>query len=83
MIRYCGRDFTRQALEQIRILIAEDAGRTRAERSRLICQRLSGFKPDGGLKDMPCRNAAHGRRRSDHPATATAQTTPATNNLFY
>jgi hypothetical protein len=55
--RYCGRDFTLQELEQIRELIAEDAGRTRAELSRLTCQRLNWFKPDGGLKDMSCRVA--------------------------
>ncbi len=57
MKRYCGRDFTQQELEQIRELIAEDAGRTRAELSRLTCQRLNWFKPDGGLKDMSCRVA--------------------------
>jgi len=35
MIRYCGRDFTRQELEQIHNLIAEDSRCTRAELSRL------------------------------------------------
>lgn len=57
MNRYCGRDFTQQELEQIRELITEDAGRTRAELSRLTCQKLNWFKPDGGLKDMSCRVA--------------------------
>ena len=57
MIRYCGRDFTQQELKQIRKLIAEDAGRTRAELSRLTCQILDWFKPDGSLKDMSCRVA--------------------------
>lgn len=57
MTRYCGRDFTPQELEQIRKLIAEDAGRTRAELSRLTCRMLDWFKPDGGLKDMSCRVA--------------------------
>ena len=57
MIRYCGRDFTQQELKQIRELIAEDAGRTRAELSRLTCQILDWFKPDGSLKDMSCRVA--------------------------
>ncbi|MES9901409.1 MAG: DUF4338 domain-containing protein [Sedimenticola sp.] len=57
MIRYCGRNFTDQELEQIRALIAEDASRTRAELSRLTCRMLDWFKPDGGLKDMSCRVA--------------------------
>jgi len=55
--RYCGRDFTPQELKLIRKLIAEDAERTRAELSRLTCQMLDWFKPDGGLKDMSCRVA--------------------------
>jgi len=57
MIRYCGRDFTRQELEHIRNLIAEDSRCTRAELSRLTCQMLDWYKPDGGLKDMSCRVA--------------------------
>ncbi|MCP5088091.1 MAG: DUF4338 domain-containing protein, partial [Rhodobacteraceae bacterium] len=57
MKRYCGRDFTDQGLEQIRALIAEDPNRTRAELSRLTCQALAWFKPDGGLKAMSCRVA--------------------------
>jgi len=57
MTRYCGRDFSVQELEQIRKLIAEDAGRTRAELSRLTCRMLDWYKPDGGLKDMSCRVA--------------------------
>jgi len=55
--RYCGRNFTDLELERIRALIAEDAGRTRAELSRLTCRMLDWFKPDGGLKDMSCRVA--------------------------
>jgi hypothetical protein len=57
MTRYCGRDFSEQELEQIRKLIAEDAGRTRAELSRLTCRMLDWYKSDGGLKDMSCRVA--------------------------
>jgi len=41
----------------MRKLIAEDAGRTRAELSRLTCRMLDWYKPDGGLKDMSCRVA--------------------------
>jgi len=57
MKRYCGRNFSEQELEQMRKLIAEDAGRTRAELSRLTCRMLDWYKPDGGLKDMSCRVA--------------------------
>jgi hypothetical protein len=55
--RYCGRDFSNQELEQIRTLIAEDPTRSRTFLSRLVCQALSWFKADGGLKEMSCRVA--------------------------
>ena len=38
-------------------MIAEGPGRTRADLSRLACQAMHWFKPDGGLKDMSCRVA--------------------------
>ena len=40
----------------MRKLIAEDAGRTRAELSRLSCRMLDWYKPDGGAQGyvMPC-----------------------------
>ena len=57
MKRYCGRDFSEQELTLVRALIAEDPQRTRADLSRLACQALHWFKPDGGLKDMSCRVA--------------------------
>ena len=56
-VRYCGRDFSEQEIEQIRFLIAEDKTRSRAELSRLTCQTLNWLKPDGGLKDMSARVA--------------------------
>ena len=55
--RYCGRDFSEAELTLIRTLIAEDPRRTRADLSRLACQAMHWFKPDGGLKDMSCRVA--------------------------
>ena len=57
MVRYCGRDFSEDDLQQINCLIDEDKTRLRAELSRLTCQRLQWFKADGGLKDMSCRVA--------------------------
>ena len=56
-VRYCGRDFSPEELDQIRRLIAEAPGRSRAELSRLTCQLLDWRKPDGGLKDMSARVA--------------------------
>ena len=55
--RYCGRDFSNSDLDLIRQLIAEDPKRTRAQLSRLTCQRLNWYKADGGLKDMSARVA--------------------------
>ena len=57
MKRYCGRDFSDAELALIRALIAEDPSRTRADLSRLTCQALHWWKPDGGLKEMSCRVA--------------------------
>ncbi len=56
-MRYCGREFTDADLDLIRQLIAEVPRRYRAQLSRVVCQRLSWSKPDGGLKDMSCRVA--------------------------
>jgi hypothetical protein len=56
-VRYCGRDFSEDEIEQINRLIAEDKTRGRTELSRLCCQRFEWFKADGGLKDMSCRVA--------------------------
>ena len=56
-VRYCGRNFTPDELEIIRGIITEDPQRSRAHISRLVCQALNWYKPDGGLKDMSCRVA--------------------------
>ncbi len=87
--RYCGRDFHPSEIAQIRRLIAEDPNRTRAELSRLTCQVLAWYKPDGGLKDMSARVAmlrmqADGlialppprRKRPDATVRITSQTDP-------
>ncbi len=55
--RYCGRHFRAEEIAQIRRLIAEAPGRTRAELSRLTCQVLGWYKADGGWKDMSARVA--------------------------
>ena len=55
--RYCGREFAGHDIAQIRRLIAEAPGRSRAELSRLTCRMLHWYKADGGLKDMSARVA--------------------------
>ena len=40
MKRYCGRNFSGQEIGQLRDLIAENPGRTRAQLSRLACRLL-------------------------------------------
>jgi hypothetical protein len=56
-IRYCGRDFTTDQIDQIRRLIASDPARNRAQLSRLVCDKLRWLRPDGRRKDMSCRVA--------------------------
>lgn len=55
--RYCGRDFTAEELETIGRIISDDPKHNRAQISRLVCQALGWYKPDGSLKDMSCRVA--------------------------
>lgn len=57
MIRYCGRDFSFEELEKIRILITNNSEFTRAKLSREVCHMFQWLKPDGKLKDMSCRVA--------------------------
>ncbi len=57
MKRFCGRDFSGREMRRLCELIGEDPTRSRAQLSRLACQRLGWFKPDGGLKEMSCRVA--------------------------
>ena len=56
-VRYCGRDFSHKEIDSIKHLIAQVPTRNRAQLSRLTCQSLKWFKPDGGLKDMSARVA--------------------------
>lgn len=57
MKRYCGRDFSAHEQAQIIELIARNPSKNRAELSRAVCQMLSWYKADGGLKEMSCRVA--------------------------
>ena len=57
MKRYCGRNFSGEQIGQLRDLIADNPGRTRAQLSRSACRLLQWRKADGGLKQMSCRVA--------------------------
>ncbi len=56
-VRYCGRDFSDSELENIRRLIAENTGASRARLSREVCEQLQWRRAEGRLKDMSCRVA--------------------------
>ena len=55
--RYCGRLFTAEEMELITRLIAGPQKPNRAQLSRLVCDELRWFRPDGRRKDMACRVA--------------------------
>ena len=56
-MRYCARKFADAEIERIRKIITEEPRRSRAEISRVVCEQLGWYKPDGGLKQMSCRVA--------------------------
>ena len=56
-LKYSGRSFTFEQLQQIREMIAASPDASRAAISREVCYRLDWRKPDGGLKEMSCRVA--------------------------
>ena len=53
-VRYCGRDFTQQDIEDIRAIIASPESPHRAAIAQAVCQRFNWLKPDGGLKVVSC-----------------------------
>ena len=57
MKRYCGRNFSAEELAQIIELIEKNPSKHRLDLSRDVCQMLSWYKADGGLKEMSCRVA--------------------------
>ena len=48
--KYCGRVFTESELECIRGVIDEDTSRNRSAISRIACEQLQWYKPDGAVK---------------------------------
>ncbi len=57
MHRFCGRSFTGAELDAIRRCIAEHPEASRAQLSRLVCERLAWRRPDGRVKEMSARVA--------------------------
>ena len=55
--RYCGRGFSPEELEIIRLLIRTNPQANRAQLSRMVCEQLVWVRENGGLKDMSCRVA--------------------------
>jgi transposase len=56
-LKYSGRQFSEEQLEQVRALIAASPDSSRAAISRQVCQLLDWRKADGGWKEMSCRVA--------------------------
>lgn len=52
----CGRSVTWNDVQMIRELIREHPSALRTELSRKVCLAWNWVKPDGGLKEMSCRN---------------------------
>jgi len=57
IVCYCGRTFLAEEMDWIRDLIASHPDYNRNNLSRMVCENLSWFRPDGRLKDMSCRVA--------------------------
>lgn len=57
MKKYCGREFTISEMNAIQALIADNPDANRSRLSRLVCELLDWYRPDGHLKDMSCRVA--------------------------
>lgn len=78
-MRYCGREFSREELEWLRLLIAEKPELSRKDLSVLFCRKKNWLKQDGGLKDMSCRVAMLKMERDGHlalPPPRTKHTKP-------
>jgi len=56
-MRYCGREFGEDEVGLIKNIISSDPKLNRQRISKLVCEALDWYKPDGGLKDMSCRVA--------------------------
>jgi len=52
---FCGRRFTAQEVELMRVVARDYAGLGMTEIARTICELLEWTRPNGGLKNHECR----------------------------
>jgi len=57
MTVYCGREFSPEDIQTIKLLMEHHPSLKRRPLSRKVCERLGWLKPSGELKDMTCRVA--------------------------
>ena len=57
MTIYCGREFSPEDIQTIKLLMEHHPSLKRRPLSRKVCERLGWRKPNGELKDMTCRVA--------------------------
>ena len=54
-VTFCGRTFTTQDVELMRVVVRDYAGLGVTEISRTVCELLDWKRPNGGLKNHECR----------------------------
>jgi len=54
-VTFCGRRFTAQEVELMRVVARDYAGLGVTEIARTICELLEWTRPSGGLKNHECR----------------------------
>src|SRR5215469_9206547 len=54
-VTFCGRKFTAQQVELMRVVARDYAGLGVTEIARTICELLEWTRPNGGLKNHECR----------------------------
>src|SRR3974377_2425676 len=55
-VTFCGRAFTAQELELMRVVARDYAGLGVTEIARTVCELLDWTRPNGGLKNHECRH---------------------------
>jgi hypothetical protein len=54
-VTFCGRTFTAQEVELMRVMAHDYAGLGVTEIARTVCELLEWKRPNGGLKNHECR----------------------------
>src|SRR5438270_12119660 len=54
-VTFCGRRFTAQEIELMRVVARDYAGLGVTEIARTVCELLEWTRPNGGLKNHECR----------------------------